>query len=65
MHYNDSNTCVCCGRDIPEGVQVCKVCERNASTPVKRIDMSKAIAAIRIGITAILLVLVVLSIIYN
>ena len=23
-----SNTCVCCGEEIPEGLQVCSVCEK-------------------------------------
>ena len=24
------NTCVCCGREIPEGRQVCYICEKNS-----------------------------------
>lgn len=25
------NTCVCCGKRIPEGIQVCKTCEKIAN----------------------------------
>ena len=26
----NDNRCVCCGRVIPEGRQVCQICEKNA-----------------------------------
>lgn len=26
----NSETCVCCGREIPEGRQVCLICEENS-----------------------------------
>ena len=28
-----SNTCVCCGREVPEGRQVCPICENSYSVP--------------------------------
>ena len=61
MH--DSNTCVCCGRDIPEGVQVCKFCERDANIPPKNKLLTKdvIINIFRVSTLIILAVLVVLS----
>lgn len=32
----NNNTCVMCGRVIPEGRQVCPVCETKANDPVNR-----------------------------
>ena len=29
----DVNTCVCCGRIIPEGTLVCMICEKELSVP--------------------------------
>lgn len=31
-----NNTCVICGRVIPEGRQVCPVCEKKSNDPVNR-----------------------------
>lgn len=30
-----TNTCVCCGKTIPEGRQVCPVCENNPNKKPK------------------------------
>lgn len=32
----NTNTCVCCGKEIPEGRQVCKDCEQVAKKRRKR-----------------------------
>jgi hypothetical protein len=26
--YNTSDSCVCCGNDVPEGRQICLICEK-------------------------------------
>ena len=33
MNRLNDDTCVCCGRQIPEGRQVCPHCERDARNP--------------------------------
>lgn len=44
------NTCVCCGREIPEGLQVCKFCETNASKTIEVRDNTKLIRTVRLVI---------------
>ena len=55
------NTCVCCGREIPEGRQVCKHCEHDADIPVKKKDYSSMIKIARIVISAVIVVLALIS----
>ena len=50
------NTCVCCGREIPEGRQVCKHCEHDANIPIKKKDHSILIKIARIVISAVIVV---------
>ena len=33
-----SNTCVCCGREIPEGSQVCVICGQKPKQKERQID---------------------------
>lgn len=55
------NTCVCCGKEIPEGRQVCMHCEHAASIPVKKKDYSILIKIARITISAVIVVLALIS----
>ena len=42
------NTCVCCGREIPEGLQVCKFCETSVSNTTEVRDHTKLLKAVRL-----------------
>jgi hypothetical protein len=55
------NICVCCGKEIPEGRQVCMHCEHDASIPVKKKDYSILIKIARITISAVIVVLALIS----
>ena len=55
------NTCVCCGREIPEGRQVCKHCEHDANIPVEKKDYSTLIKIARIAISAVIVVAALIS----
>ena len=50
------NTCVCCGKEIPEGRQVCMHCEHDANIPVEKKDYSSLIKIARIVISAVIIV---------
>lgn len=50
------NTCVCCGKEIPEGRQVCKHCEHDADIPVKKKDYSIMINIARTAISVVIVV---------
>lgn len=55
------NTCVCCGREIPEGRQVCMHCEHDANIPVEKKDYSGLIKVARIIISAVIIILGIVS----
>ncbi len=55
------NTCVCCGKEIPEGRQVCMRCEHDANIPVTKKDYSILIKIARITISAAIVVLALIS----
>lgn len=55
------NTCVCCGKEIPEGRQVCMHCEHDADIPVRDKDYSGLIKVARITISVVIVVLALIS----
>ena len=55
------NTCVCCGREIPEGRQVCRHCEHDADIPVKKKDYSILIKVAKIVICTAIVVAALIS----
>lgn len=55
------NTCVCCGKEIPEGRQVCMHCEHDANIPVKKKDYSSLIKIARIVICVAIVVAALIS----
>ena len=41
----ENNTCVCCGRIIPEGLQICRSCESRDEPPARNNgDMLRAMS---------------------
>ena len=55
------NTCVCCGKEIPEGRQVCMRCEHDANIPVSKKDYSCLIKIARIVICVAIVVAALIS----
>ncbi len=59
------NTCVCCGREIPEGLQVCKFCETNASKTTEVKDHTKLLRAVRLVLCLSVIITAVFVVIFN
>lgn len=59
------NTCVCCGREIPEGLQVCKFCETSASKTTEVKDHTKLLRAVRLVLCLSVITAAVFVAIFN